>query len=115
MFDFDITKESFEEKMAEKKAKNEVTSMMIDFMTKMMLESDMPEHKKMSIRVLTKAKDIHKVIEELIIVKYTVPGKEANTETLNKVLEYLELVEVGIKQFVETTPFVEASEDELHG
>lgn len=112
MFDFDITKENLEKTIAEKKAKNEVKSMMIKMMTKLMLESDMPKHKKMSIRVLTKVKDIHDALEELIVLKYTTPGNEANIETLKKVLEYFELVEIGIKQFADTTPFVKHTEEE---
>ena len=105
MFEMD---KKIEEMKAEKKAK----SMMIEMMTKMMLESNMPEQKKMSIRVLCKVRDVHNALEELLVLKYTTPGNEANLETLNKVLEYLELVEIGIKQFVETTPFVKHTEEE---
>lgn len=104
----EINKKELEQKTAEAKAKN----LMRHMMTEMILESDAPENMKTSVRVLTKVGDVHNSIEELIVLKYTVPGNEANTETLKKVLEYLELVEVGIKQFSETTPFVAHTEEE---
>jgi hypothetical protein len=108
IFMLKINKEEIENRKAEAKAKRMFSKMMTD----MLLESDAPEHVKMSVRVLNKVQDVHNAIEELIVLKYTVPGNEANTETLKKVLEYLELVEVGINQFVETTPFVAHTEEE---
>jgi hypothetical protein len=112
MFDFDITKENLEEKLIEKRAKNMAKNTLSKMMTKMLLESNAPEYVKLNIRVLDKVRDVHEVLEELIVLKYTVPGKEANVETLKTVLEYLELVEIGIKQFVETTPYVAHTEEE---
>ena len=112
MFDFDITKGNLDEKLMEKKAEKKAKEAFINLMTEVMLESNMPEHMKMSIRVLTKTKDVHDALEELLVLKYCTPGKEANIETLKTVLEYLELVEIGIKQFVETTPYVAHTEEE---
>ena len=104
---FEMNKE-LEDKKAEKKAKEMLARMMAD----MLLESEAPEQVKMSVRVLCKAKDLHAAIEELIVLKYCTPGNEANLETLTKVFEYLSLVELGLNQFVETTPFVEHTEEE---
>ena len=106
MFDFDITKEKLEEKFEEREAERKAKAALGRIMTKMLLESNAPEHIKLNVRVLDKARDVHNAIEELIVLKYTVPDKEANAETLKTILEYLELVEIGIKQFVETTPYV---------
>ena len=82
-------------------------------MTDMILESDAPENQKATIRVLNKVHDVESVLDDMVVLKYATPGSEANTETLNKVLEYLELVEVGIKQFVESTPYVANTEEEM--
>lgn len=105
---FEINKEELENKKAERMAKRMLSKMM----SEMLLEPDAPEHIKLGVRVLNKAKDIHDAIEDEIVSKYCTPGNQANPETLKKVLEYLELVEVGIKQFVEYTPFVANTEEE---
>lgn len=74
------------------------------------LNSDAPEYKKMSVRILLKTGEINEVLTELID-KYV--GKvEANVETLTNVLEYLEMVKVGIKLFIESTPYVPHTEEE---
>ena len=112
MFDFDITKENLEEKLEERKAELKAKDMLRRMMTKMLLESDAPEYIKLNVRVLDKVRDVHNAVEELIVLKYTVPNKEANAETLKTILEYLELVEIGIKQFAETTPYVAHTEEE---
>ena len=94
------------------KRKNFLSSF-ADFLAQEMLNSDAPEYKKMSVRVLIKIKEIGEKLSE-ISNKYV--GKvEANVETLTNVLEYLELVEVGIKQFIENTPYVPHTEDEDNG
>lgn len=106
---FEINKEEMMNAQAEKKAKKMLSKMMTD----MILNSDTaPESIKLSVRVLDKAKDIHDLLEEGFVLKYVAPGNQANVETLKKILEYLELVEVGMKQFVETTPFVAHTEED---
>lgn len=81
-----------------------------DFLAQEMLNSDEPEYRKMSVRVLLKTGKVNEKLTELID-KYV--GKvEANVETLTNVLEYLEMVEVGIKQFIESTPYVPHTEEE---
>lgn len=105
---FDITEKDLMKQKAEREAKN----MFAKMMTSAILESDAPEYVKLDVQVLCKVKDIHDALEELIVLKYTVPNNEANAETLKTVLEYLELVEVGIKTFSEITPFVKHPEEE---
>ena len=111
---FDFTKENLnlEEELAKEKAEKEVKRILGKMMTKMLLESAAPESVKTNVRVLDKVRDVHEAVEELIVLKYCTPGKEANLETLKTVLEYLSLVEIGIKQFVETTPYVAHTEEE---
>jgi hypothetical protein len=101
-----------EEKLEQMKAENKVKDELRRLISEMILNSDVPEHNKLVIKVLNKARDIEKQIEEGIVLKFVTPTKEANTETLKNVLEYLELVEVGIKQFIETTPYVPHTEEE---
>ena len=76
--------------------------------SKIFLDSDAPDHIKLSIRGLDKAVDVKVALDELV-EKYLskMDGRMANAETLETVLSYLELVEAGIKQFTQDTPFVE--------
>ena len=106
MNDFEFNKE-LEEMKAKKKAEKMVKKIMMETL----LESGMPEAEKMYVRVLNKANEVADAIDELIVLKYCTPGNKANIETLNTVLEYLSLVELGIKQFAETTPFVKHEEE----
>ena len=87
-----------------------ILSSFADFLAQEMLNSDRPEYKKMSVRVLVEIKKISEKLGELSD-KY-VGECEANVETLTNVLEYLEMVEVGIKEFVESTPYVPHTEEE---
>lgn len=106
---FGINKENLEQKKAEHMAHK----MLAKMMSQAILESNAPEHQKLSIRILNKADDLQDAIHELV-VRYINPteGHQANVETLKKVLEYFELVEIGIKQFSETTPFVAHTEED---
>jgi hypothetical protein len=104
--------ETTKEEMMKKKAEHEARKMLSKMMSQMVLKSDKtPESVKLSIRVMDKAEDIGEALRNFVI-NYVNPEARANAETLKKVLEYLELVEVGIKQFVETTPFVKDTEEE---
>ena len=104
---FDLTNEKLEEKMVEIKARDMFANMLLEAI----LTSDAPEHMKLCVSVIGKVKANQNALNE-IVEKYCMPENEANTETLKKIKEYLELVEVGIKQFVETTPFVMHTEEE---
>lgn len=104
---FEINKEELEQEKAKKMA----TKMFGRMMSEAILKSEAPEHMKLSVRIMDKSEDLQDAIHELV-VRYVEPNHEANVETLKKVLEYLELVEVGIKQFADTTPFVARTEEE---
>ena len=104
---FEFNKEALEQAKAKKMA----TKMFSRMMSDAILESDAPEHMKLSIRVMDKSEDLADAIHDLI-VRYVEPHHVANAETLKKVLEYLAMVEIGIKQFAETTPFVAHTEEE---
>jgi hypothetical protein len=98
--------ENTKEEMMEQKAAHEARKMLAKMMSQTILELDTaPESVKLSVRVMDKAADVRDAWSNLV-ENYVDVGKRANAETLKNVLAYLELVEVGIKQFVETTPFV---------
>ena len=108
---FEINKEKIEEMEAANKAK----SMFFNMMESMILGSEeAPESLKAFVRVVKKAREVNNAVTDCIVMKYCDPEHQANNETLKKVVEYLELVEVGIRQFVDTTPFVadETEEEE---
>ena len=104
--------ERIEENLKETQAKSEARRMLADMMAEMLLESDASEAVKLGVRVTLKARDISETIKNEIVMKYASPKKHANAETLKYVLDYLSLVEVGLKQFAETTPFVADDEEE---
>jgi hypothetical protein len=102
-----------EEKMMNANVEAKAKRMMSNMISQMLLEDEsVSETTKLSVRALMKARDIHELIENGIVEKYCNPFNRANAETLKKVFEYLQLVEVGIKQFVETTPFVADTEED---
>ena len=106
---FEINKEEKMEALAENMAQKMFGAML----SQAILKSEAPEYMKLSVRILDKSEDLQEAIHKLT-VHYVKPskGRQANAETLKKVLEYFELVEVGIKQFVESTPFEAHTEEE---
>ena len=109
---FDFTNEKMEEKIAERDADRKAKMLFSKMLSEAILSSEKtPENVKLTVRVMDKTTDIQEALRESV-GKYITPGKEADIETLKKVLEYLELVEVGIKRFFETTPFVENTEED---
>lgn len=106
---FETNKKTNEQKQAE----NMAHKMFAQMLSQAILESEAPEHMKLSVRIMDKSTDLQEAIHELVI-RYVKPskGRQANAKTLKNVLEYLELVEAGIKQFVETTPYVALTEEE---
>ena len=74
-------------------------------MADMMLKSNAPEEIKLGVRVIQQGKKVSVAVREIIDAFAGDPAtiKASDTETLKRVLEYLGLVEVGLKQFMETT------------
>lgn len=100
---FDMNNEKNIEKEAELKAKKILAKMM----TEAILTSDSaPEDIKLKTRIMMKVADINDLFGDEIIKNYCSPTSNTNVETLTKIAEYLELVEIGIKQFLECTPLV---------
>ena len=89
----------------EEKARTQATEMLADIMADMMLKSNAPEEIKLGVRVIQQGKKVSVSVQKIIEAFAGDPAtiKASDTETLKRVLEYLGLVEVGLKQFMETT------------
>lgn len=89
----------------EEKARTQATEMLADIMADMMLKSNAPEEIKLGVRVIQQGKKVSVAVRETIDAFAGDPAtiKASDTETLKRVIEYLGLVEVGLKQFMETT------------
>ena len=104
---FEINKDE----MMKKQAEHEARKMFARMMSQAILESETaPESMKLSVLVMDKSEDVNDSIHNLV-KKYVQPENRASTETLKTVLEYLGMVEVGIQQFIESTPFVPADDE----
>ena len=89
----------------EEKARTQATEMLADIMADMVLKSNAPEEIKLGVRIVQQGKKVSVALREIIDAFAGDPAtiKASDTETLKRVLEYLGLVEVGLKQFMETT------------
>lgn len=73
--------------------------MLADMLADMMLQSDMPEDEKISIRIIKQADIIHGKLNSLV-ERFANPKAGETYENKKQVLEYLGLVEVGVNQFI---------------
>lgn len=91
--------------LEETKARNQASEMLADMLAEILLESNAPEETKLGVRIVQQGKKVsvavHKIVEAFAGDPATI--KASDTETLKQVFEYLGLVEVGLKQFMETT------------
>lgn len=89
----------------EEKARTQATEMLADIMADMMLKSNAPEEAKLGVRIVQQGKKANKATRKIIdaFVGDSAAIKASDTETLKRVLEYLDLVEVVLKQFMEIT------------
>ncbi len=87
--------------MSEARKKAEAENAACDFLLDLMLESDMPEERKVGLHIMKAARNLHKAISN-IVGEYADPTKEVPYETAKQVAEYLGLVHTGIMQFMET-------------
>lgn len=103
---FEFSKEKMEQRKAEDMACNVLAKMMSEVI---LTSKTASEEMKLSVLILDKASDIQESIHKLVD-EHVSPGHRSNVETLKTVLEYLGMVELGIKQFIESTPFVPADD-----
>lgn len=88
-------------RMSEARKKAEAENAACDFLLDLMLESDMPEERKVGLHIMKAARNLHEAISN-IVGEYADPTKEVPYETAKQVAEYLGLVHTGIMQFMET-------------
>ena len=91
--------------LEEMKARNQASSMLADMLADMMLKSNAPEEIKLGVRIIQQGKKVCTAVQDITEAFAGDPAtiKASGAETLKQVLEYLGLVEVGLKQFMETT------------
>ena len=87
--------------MSEARKKAEAKNAACDFLLDLILESDMPEERKVGLHIMKAARNLHEAISN-IVGEYADPTKEVPYETAKQVAEYLGLVHTGIMQFMET-------------
>lgn len=101
------------EEMAKMQAEHDAHRMLSKMLSQAILNSDnASESMKICVLAMDKSEEVQEAIHDLV-KNYVDPDKKANAETLKKVFEYLQFVEVGIKQFIAATPLVveETEED----
>jgi len=94
-----------------RKVQGDIKMALADMIAKSLLDSDMPEHRKIGIRVLMKAKSISTQMSEIMDI-YANPdkdGKDENKEKVNypvrqEVYDLLERIEVEISEFINSHP-----------
>lgn len=91
--------------LEEMRARGQACDMLSDMLIEAMLESNAPEEAKLGVRIIQQGKKVSKAAYEIVeaFAGDSATIKASDTETLKQVLEYLGLVEVGLKQFMETT------------
>lgn len=91
--------------LEEMRARSQSCDMLSDMLIEAMLKSDAPEEAKLGVRIVQQGKKVNKATQKIIdaFVGDSATVKASDTETLKQVLEYLGLVEVGLKQFMEIT------------
>ena len=93
--------ENIPPRMSEARKKAEAENAVCDFLLDLMLESDMPEERKVGLHIMKAARNLQEAISN-IVGEYADPTKEVPYETAKQVAEYLGLVHTGIMQFMET-------------
>lgn len=91
--------------LEEMRARSQACDMLSDMLIEAILKSDAPEEAKLVVRIVQQGKKVNKATQKIIdaFVGDSATVKASDTETLKQVLEYLGLVEVGLKQFMEIT------------
>lgn len=91
--------------LEEMRARSQACDMLSDMLIEAMLKSDAPEEAKLGVRIVQQGKKVSKATQEIIeaFVGDSAAIKASDTKTLKKVLGYLGMVEVGLKQFMEIT------------
>lgn len=110
MFGFGTTPPVEDLKKAREQArmKAEAESAVLDMIGGMMLESDLPENRKIELRVLLETKKLTDKIKKAFLAFAEPVNDDQKAEALfpvrKEVYEYLQLVSAGFDTFLETHP-----------
>ena len=91
--------------LEEMRALSQASNALADMLAEIMLESNAPEEIKLGVRIVQQGKKVCTAVQKIVAAFAGDPAglKPSDTETLEQVLEYLGLVEVGLKHFMKTT------------
>ena len=91
--------------LEEMSANAQANDVLADMLAEIMLKSNAPEEVKLGVRIIQQGKKVCEATQEILEAFAGGPAqlKASGTETLKQALEYLGSVEVGLKQFMETT------------
>lgn len=99
---FNLSKEEMINKKVENEAERMANKMMKDIISNLILGGDAPETLKLPVRIINIKDNIYEALHNLIEKHVVEETSEADLKKLKTIYEYLQMVDVGIKQFVET-------------
>jgi hypothetical protein len=112
MFDFNEgRKENVEKEIIESRAKREAEKEMMNFLTDMLLASNMPESSKDCLRIINASRDIEELIHDTA-TEATLNDDNLNVENAKKYLLMIIACHNQIKAFLESNPLVMNAEGE---
>lgn len=97
------------------KAELELKNSLADMLANAMLESDMPEHKKVGVRLVQQAKAVRKQLNEIVTV-YAAPNQDEEKDKAmhlvrKEVYDFLEHIESEMTEFISTHPLPVDTQD----
>lgn len=112
MFDFNEEgKENVEKEIIESRAKREAGIEMMEFLSNMLLASDMPESGKTCLRIMNASRDIEALIHDTA-TEAILNNDNLNVENAKKYLLMIIACHNQIKAFLESNPLITNTEDE---
>ena len=112
MFDFsERRKEKVEKEILENRAKKKAEREMMEFLSNMLLASDMPESSKTCLRIINASRDIEALIHDTA-TEATLSDDNLNVENAKKYLLMIVACHNQIKAFLESNPLITNTEDE---
>ena len=82
-------------------ARNAALSAVSDFLSDLILKSDAPEEQKIGVRIIRQARKVEQTTRA-IVNRFADPENNVPYSDAKQVHEYLQLVECGLEQFLET-------------
>lgn len=106
MFDFnEISRNTVEKEVIENRAKREAEKEMMNFLSDMLLASNMPESSKACLRIINASRDIEALIHDTA-TEATLNDDNLNVENAKKYLLMIIACHNQIKAFLESNPLI---------